>query len=81
MTKLDIAKDIIKENYEDAECGIFNSRNMVGDPMVNLYNANSLCIDICYNYAYFEVFGLSDKEFHELEKFYNDLARNEGMSF
>ena len=70
MNKLDIAKKIIKENYKNADCGIFNSRNIVGDPMITIYNDNSLAIDICYRYAYFEVFGLSNDEFNELKKFY-----------
>ena len=77
MNKLDIAKKIIKENYKDADCGIFDSRNIVGDPMVTIYEYYDLIIDICYQYAYFEVFGLSDDEFNELEKFYNTLDKEE----
>ena len=37
MNKLDIAKKIIKENYKDANCGIFDSRNWTGDWMTNIY--------------------------------------------
>jgi hypothetical protein len=77
MNKLDIAKKIIKENYTNADCGIFNSRNIVGDPMITIYRGNELTIDICDQYAYFEVFGLSDDEFDELEKFYNTLDKEE----
>ena len=73
MNKLNIAKKIIKENYKDADCGIFDSRNIVGDSMTTLYEYYDLIIDICYDHAYFEVFGLSDDEFDELEKFYNTL--------
>ena len=76
MTKLDIAKKIIKEYYTKADCGIYNSRNVVGDPMTNIYNDGELCIDICYYYSYFEVFGLSDTEFQELKFFYTDLGNN-----
>lgn len=80
--KLDIAKKIIKENYEDATCGIFDSRNIVGDYMVTIYEDNGLTIDICYNWAYFEVFGLTDEEFKELEQYYgeleNEVTENEG---
>lgn len=32
-------------------------------------------IDVCYYYSYFEVFGLSDAEFEELEKYYDSLGR------
>ena len=77
MNKLDIAKKIIKENYKDADCGIFDSQNIVGDPMTTLYEYYDLIIDICYPYAYFEVFGLSDDEFDELENFYNTLDEEE----
>ena len=75
-------KKIIKENYEDATCGIFDSRNIVGDYMVTIYEDNGLTIDICYNWAYFEVFGLTDEEFKELEQYYgeleNEVTENEG---
>jgi hypothetical protein len=77
MNKLDIAKKIIKENYKDADCGIFDSRNIVGDWTTNIYNDNGLTIDICYEWNYFEVFGLSDDEFNELEKFYYSLDKEE----
>ena len=77
MTKLDIAKRIIKENYKDADCGIYDTRNIVGDQMTTIYRGNELTIDICYHYSYFEVFGLSNNEFDELEKFYNTLNKEE----
>lgn len=74
MNKLEKAKQIIRENLYDAKYGIFDSRNILGDPMTNIYNENGLIIDVCYYYAYFEVFGLTDEEFKELEKYYNKLA-------
>ena len=77
MNKLDIAKKIIKENYKDADCGIFDSHNIVGDWMTNIYNDNGIAIDICYEWSYFEVFGLSKIEFNELEKFYDTLDEEE----
>lgn len=77
MSKLDIAKDIIKGFYFLADCGIYNTRNIMGDPMTTIYEDNGLTIDICYNYSYFEVFGLSKADFKELEKFYNTLDKEE----
>ena len=77
MSKLDIAKDIIKGFYPLADCGIYNTRNIMGDPMTTIYEDNGLTIDICYNDSYFEVFGLSKAEFKELEKFYNTLNKEE----
>lgn len=73
MTKLDIAKEIIKEYYNLADCGLYDTRNIIGDPMETIYDKNGLIIDICYHYEYFEVFGLSNKEFEELLTFYNNL--------
>ena len=74
MNKLEKAKEIIKAYYEEGRCGIFNSRNTIGDPMTNIYDGGNLIIDICYRYSYFEVFGLSNKEFAKLVKYYNKLS-------
>ena len=74
MTKLEKAKEIIKEHFKDADCGIFDSRISVVNWMTNIYNDNGLAIDICYRYSYFEVFGLSDEEFNDLAKYYNSLT-------
>ena len=77
MNKFDIAKRIIKENYKNADCGIYDTRNIVGDRMTTIYEDNELTIDICYDYSYFEVFGLSKIDFNELKKFYNTLDKEE----
>lgn len=74
MTNLEKAKQIIKEYYHYANCGIYDCRNVVGDPMTQIYGDGDLFIDICYYYSYFEVFGLSNDEFQELEKFYDSLG-------
>lgn len=71
--KLDIAKEIIKEHYKEADCGLYDTHNIVGDWMTTIYKDDSLTIDICYNYSYFEVFGLSNEDFEELLTFYNSL--------
>ena len=73
MNKLERAKEVIKSNFEQGECGLFNSRNWVGDPMTTIYYHEDLVIDICYHYEYFEVFGLTDDEFKELCSFYEEL--------
>lgn len=77
MTKLEIAKEVIKEYYSNGDCGLFNSSNILGDPMVTLYDKDGLTIDICYYYSYFEVFGLSNEEFQELSNFYRNLEVEE----
>ena len=74
-SNLDIAKEVIDKLVPIADCGIFDSRNLVGDPMTTVYSANGLTIDVCYRYSYFEVFGLSAGEFKQLEKYYNQKCK------
>lgn len=76
-TNLETAKRVIEEHFKEANCGIFDCRNWVGDPMVTVYDDAGLTIDICYDWAYFEVFGLSDEDFAELKRFYNSLKFRE----
>lgn len=73
MNKLEVAKKIITENINNAKYGIFDTRNIFGDDMVTLYDSDDLTIDICYFWMYFEVFGLTDNEFVELDKYYKTL--------
>ena len=75
MANLEKAKEIIREYYRIADCGIFNSRNIVGDVMKTIYEDEGLTIDVCYCYSYFEVFGLSDAEFEELARYYDSFRR------
>lgn len=75
MTKLEKAKEIIKANYKDADCGIFRTRNLMGDPMETIYEEDGLTIDICREWGYFEVFGLEASDFAELKHFYDKLTR------
>lgn len=71
--KLEIAKKCIAEHWQSARCGIFCTRNLVGDEMSVLYDKDGLRIEICYGWAYFEVFGLTPQEFAELEIYYDSL--------
>ena len=73
MSNLERAKAIIKRNWKDADCGIFDCCSWTCDPMEMLYEDDELRIDICRYYSYFEVFGLSQEEFEELEKYYHEL--------
>lgn len=74
MGKLDIAKRIIEENFDDGDCGIFDTPNWIGDPMTTLYDKDGLRILICHPYLYFEVFGLTDEDYAELVEFYKRLG-------
>lgn len=66
-------KKIIKEYYNEANCGLFDARNIVGDIVINIFKGEYFSIDICFHYSYFEVFGTTTKEFEEIKKFYNGL--------
>ena len=66
-------KELIKENYKSGDCGLYDTRNIVGDPMTNIFNGKYFQLDICYYYSYFEVFGTNCEEFEELEELYDSL--------
>lgn len=68
-------KKLIKKNYDDADCGLFDTRNIVGDYMVNIFDGKYFTLDICYNYSYFEVFGATSEEFAILKTIYNNLEK------
>ena len=74
MKDLSKIKAVIKEHISSARCGIFDCRNIVGDRMTNIYDDGDVQIDICYGWEYFEVFGLTDEEFKEVEKYYEKLC-------
>lgn len=74
--ELNEVKELIKEFYDDGNHGLFSTRNMVGDYMWNLFCGDYFTLDICYSYAYFELFGATEKEFNEVMKFYNKLGGN-----
>lgn len=71
VSRIDKVKNVIRNNYVD--CGLFFTRNWVGDPMLTIWEEDGVTIDICYDYAYFEVFGLTEEEENELSAFYNSL--------
>lgn len=76
MSNLEKAKKIIKDNFEDGSCGIYNTGNFAGDRMETLYETDELEILICPFWAYFEVFGLTDEEFKDLKDFYRSLSKS-----
>lgn len=69
-------KQVIKENYKYADCGIFFTRNLVGDSMKTVHENEDIQIDICYEWAYFEVFGLTEDEQEVIESYYRRLERS-----
>lgn len=61
--------------YDDARCGLFNSRNVVWDKMHNIFRGEYFVLDISWDWEYFEVFGTNNEEFQELERFYKSLRK------
>ena len=70
-------KEIIKTHIRDARCGIFFSRNTVGDIMLNLYTGEIFTVDICRHWEYYEVFGCTDKEAMELDEYYEKIKEED----
>ena len=75
MNKLDKAKEIITKYFSSADCGLFNTHGI--DPETGVvYDEDGLTINVNFYWCYAEVFGLSDEEFAELEKWYDQMRRN-----
>lgn len=70
LERLEQAKKVIDEYLEEARCGLFFTRNLAGDYMQTVYEDDEITIDICRGYEYFEVFGLTEIDEKELEKYY-----------
>lgn len=60
-------KKFLKEVFEDS-IQSFTTKNIVGDPMVTIYNKDEIQVDYAPGYGYIEIFGLTDEEYQELEK-------------
>ena len=76
MTKaVEKVKEVIENNIEDALCGVFDCRNIVGDPMETIYDEAGVRIELCRECEYFEVFGLTSEEFAEVESFYDIISK------
>lgn len=50
---------------------MFNSRNLVGDEMHTIYDKDGITVDICYDWGYIEIFGLTDEEFETVASLYD----------
>lgn len=65
MSKLEKLKNFIREK-DFVGIQTFNSRNVVGDPMVTIYNQDGIVVDCCYFWGYLEIFGLTEEEYLSL---------------
>jgi hypothetical protein len=70
LKEFNIVKKIIKENIKDADSGLYDNRNWVGDRMSTLFKGKYFMLDICYYYSYYEIFGTTKIEFNKLHDYY-----------
>jgi hypothetical protein len=77
MTTFEKVKRVIVDNFDQADAGLFFSRNTEGDSMSTLFEENEVIVDICYDYGYYEVFGLTESEKKELKDLYKKLKKGE----
>lgn len=68
-------KELIKKHYEEANTGMFFTRNIVGDDMTTIYNGQYFTLDICYFWMYYELFGCIENERKEIEELYKELGK------
>ena len=66
-------KEVIKENIKYYDCGLFFTRNIMGDSMATLYEDDYFCVDGCYFWSYYEVFGMTTNEQKMLNDYYMKL--------
>ena len=64
MDKIEKLKKFLQENYPNIQA--FNTKNIIGDYMENVYDEDNIQVDYCPNHEYIEIFGLTDEEFEEL---------------
>lgn len=72
MNTLDEIKVIIDLWGEKCDCGIFDCHSYPRDPLQNVYYIPNVCsVDVCENFKYIDVVGLSKDDFEKLEDYYN----------
>jgi len=77
MNRLDNLKKMLVEKELEGK-QVFNTRNILGDPMTNVYNEDEIQVDVCYRYDYVEIFGLTDDEWKEIteKSWFSEHIRN-----
>lgn len=65
IRRIDEVKVFLKELHPEG-IQMFNSRNIMGDPMYTIYDKDGIMIDECSCYNYIEIFGVTEEEYNEL---------------
>ena len=66
MYNFEEIKQFIKKRYSGKDYQVFNTRNIIGDRMKNVYNKNGISIDECSDCEYIEIFGITKEEYSSL---------------
>lgn len=74
LEEFEKVKELMKKYIKEAKCGLFHTRNTAGDSMTTLFCGKHFTLDHCYYYSYYEVFGTTEKEFKELQKYYKKIG-------
>lgn len=74
MNKINLIKSKIHPCFDD--CQVFFTRNIEGDEMTTLYEDDNIQIDKCFNYGYYEIFGLDYDEQTEIKEWFEELRDN-----
>ena len=65
MNKIDKLKKFLNEEFKE-KIQAFNSRNLVGDQIYTIYDEDGITVDMCYEWSYIEIFGLTQQQFEDL---------------
>ena len=76
-TEFQEVKDTIRENIDDARCGLYFTRRHTGAYTENIYIGKVFTVEICRSYGYFEVFGCTRKEEDILTDYYEVIKEAE----
>lgn len=82
MERIEKVIEFIKKEFGE-NIQIFDTRNIVGDPMETVYHEDGIMVDSCYRYCYLEVFGMTPEEKKKMHKvfkgasFYDDDPEEE----
>ena len=76
-TEFQEVKDTIRENIEQANCGLYFTRNPTGAYTETIYIGKIFTVEICRSYGYFEVFGCTRKEEDILTEYYKVIKEAE----
>lgn len=60
MNKIDKLKKFLNEEFKEKILA-YNSRNLVGDRIYTIYDEDGITVDMCYEWNYIEIFGLTQQ--------------------